>query len=88
MHAFRLEIEGRNDLENGSGLIELMNMLGESAALEREYAKSPEIVMKRFGLSREEKCALLSCDIDAIRDMTGHRIMSISNGTVKFYNPE
>lgn len=54
-----------------SKLLDLMRKLGSDAALNSEYEKNPEAVVRRFGLSEEESAALLAKDYDAIKRLTG-----------------
>lgn len=54
-----------------SKLLDLMKKLGSDAALEAEYGKDPEGVMRRAGLSDEEQRAMLDKDYDAIKRLTG-----------------
>ena len=54
-----------------SKLLELMRRLGSDAALALEYAKDPEAVLKRVGLSEEECTAMLQKDYAAIKRLTG-----------------
>jgi len=54
-----------------SKLLELMRRLGSDAALASEYEKDPEAVMKRAGLSDEERKAMLEKDYDTIKRLTG-----------------
>ncbi|MCK7502464.1 MAG: hypothetical protein MZW92_80965 [Comamonadaceae bacterium] len=54
-----------------SKLLDLMRKLGSDAALNSEYEKDPQAVIRRFGLSAEEGAALLAKDYDAIKRLTG-----------------
>lgn len=54
-----------------SKLLDLMRKLGSDAALEAEYRKDPEGVVRRAGLTDEERRALLELDFAAIKDLTG-----------------
>lgn len=54
-----------------SKLLDLMRKLGSDAALAAEYAKDPEAVLRRAGLSEEERKAMLEKDYPAIKRLTG-----------------
>ena len=54
-----------------SKLLDLMRKLGSDAALAAEYAKDPEAVLRRAGLSEEESKAMLEKDYPAIKRLTG-----------------
>jgi hypothetical protein len=54
-----------------SKLLELMRRLGSDAGLVAEYAKDPEGVMQRAGLTQEETQAMLDKDYDTIKRITG-----------------
>ena len=54
-----------------SKLLDLMRKLGSDAALAAEYAKDPEAVLRRAGLSEEERKAMLDKDYLAIKRLTG-----------------
>lgn len=54
-----------------SKLIGLMRRLGSDAALAEEYARDPETVLQRAGLTEEERLAMSDRDYDAIKRLTG-----------------
>ena len=54
-----------------SKLLKLMRRLGSDAALASEYEKDPDAVLRRAGLSDEERRAMLEKDYDAIKRLTG-----------------
>lgn len=54
-----------------SRLLHLMKQLGADAALASEYARDARAVIARFGLSDEERDALLNKDYEAIKRLTG-----------------
>ncbi|NZA26459.1 hypothetical protein H0E84_08675 [Luteimonas sp. SJ-92] len=54
-----------------SNLLDLMRKLGSDAALAAEYEKDPEAVVRRAGLSDEERKAMLGKDYPAIKRLTG-----------------
>ncbi len=54
-----------------SKLLELMRKLGSDAALAAEYQKDREGVLRRAGLSDEERRAMLASDYRAIKTLTG-----------------
>lgn len=54
-----------------SKLLDLMRKLGGDAALAAEYGKDPDAVMRRSGLSDEERKAMLEKDYPAIKRLTG-----------------
>ncbi|MCW5579873.1 MAG: hypothetical protein KIS72_00805 [Luteimonas sp.] len=54
-----------------SKLLDLMRKLGSDAALAAEYARDPAAVLRRSGLSDEERKALLDKDYEAIKRLTG-----------------
>lgn len=54
-----------------SKLLKLMRELGRDAALAAEYERDPEGVMRRSGLSEEERKALRDKDFEAIKRLTG-----------------
>lgn len=54
-----------------SNLLDLMRKLGSDAALAVEYGKDPDGVMRRAGLSDEERKAMAKKDYAAIRALTG-----------------
>lgn len=59
---------GGNDVSN---LLDLMRKLGSDAALAAEYDKDPDGVMRRAGLSDEERQAMAEKDYAAIKELTG-----------------
>ena len=54
-----------------SKLLELMKKLGSDAGLAKEYEKDPDAVMRRAGLSDEERKAMAESDYGAIKRLTG-----------------
>lgn len=54
-----------------SQLLDLMRKLGSDAALAAEFAKDEEAVLKRAGLTDEERKAMRNRDYDAIKRLTG-----------------
>lgn len=54
-----------------STLLELMRKLGSDAALAAEYGKDPDAVLRRAGLSEEERKAMIEKDYTAIKALTG-----------------
>lgn len=54
-----------------STLLELMRKLGSDAALAAEYGKDPDAVLRRAGLSEEERKAMIEKDYAAIKALTG-----------------
>lgn len=54
-----------------SKLLDLMRKLGSDAALAAEYEKDPEGVLRRAGLSDEERKAMLESDYAKIKSLTG-----------------
>lgn len=68
-------------------LLELMRKLGSDAALAAEYGDDPEGVMRRAGLSDEERRAMLEKDYEAIKALTGLADGQFaSNHVVKAYD--
>lgn len=61
-------------IDTGDGmskLLDLMRKLGSDAALAAEYAKDPDAVLQRAGLSDEERKAMLERDYAAVKRLTG-----------------
>lgn len=54
-----------------SKLLDLMKQLGRDAALADEYKRDPEAVIRRAGLSKEERDALVNKDYETIKRLTG-----------------
>ncbi len=54
-----------------SKLLDLMRKLGSDAALAAEYEKNPEMVLRRAGLSGDERKAMSAKDYVAIKKLTG-----------------
>lgn len=54
-----------------SNLLELMRNLGSDAALAAEYAQDPEAVIRRAGLTGEERRAMLDRDYGAVQRLSG-----------------
>lgn len=70
-----------------SRLLHLMKQLGADAALSAEYQRDPRAVIARFGLSDEERDALLNKDYAAIKRLTGLKDGQFAtNSTVKAYD--
>lgn len=70
-----------------SKLLDLMRKLGSDAALNSEYEKDPQAVITRWGLSAEERSALLAKDYDAIKRLTGLKDGQFAtNHTVRAYD--
>lgn len=69
-----------------SKLLELMRKLGSDAALAAEYDKDPGGVLRRAGLSDEERKAMVAKDYAAIRQLTGLQDGQFAtNHTIKAY---
>lgn len=62
---------GRTEGEDVSNLLDLMRKLGGDAALAAEYENDPEAVLRRAGLSDDERKAMLGKDYAAIKRLTG-----------------
>lgn len=70
-----------------SNLLRLMQQLGADAALSREYKQDAKAVISRFGLSDEERDALLNKDYEAIKRLTGLKDGQFAtNSTVSAYD--
>lgn len=70
-----------------SKLLSLMKQLGADAALAGEYHSDPKAVIARFGLSDEERDALLDKDYEAIKRLTGLKDGQFAtNSTVSAYD--
>ena len=70
-----------------SSLLRLMKQLGSDAALAREYHDNPKAVIDRFGLSDEERQALLQKDYAAIKRLTGLKDGQFAtNSTISAYD--
>lgn len=54
-----------------SNLLDLMRKLGSDAALAAEYEKDTDGVLRRAGLSEDERKAMAAKDYVAIRKLTG-----------------
>ncbi|MGJ4728201.1 hypothetical protein [Luteimonas sp. SDU101] len=54
-----------------SKLIGLMRRLGSDAALAEEYARDPDTVLQRAGLTEAERKAMSERDYGAIKRLTG-----------------
>ncbi len=54
-----------------SKLLSFMRQLGKDAGIVSEYDKDPDATMKRFGLSDEERKAMIDKDYEAIKRLTG-----------------
>lgn len=72
-----------------SKLLDLMRKLGSDAALAADYSKDPDAVLKRAGLSEEERKAMLESDYTAIKRLTGLEDGQFAtNHTIKAYESE
>jgi len=73
-----------------SKLLDLMKQLGRDAALADRYDKDPEGVMQEAGLNDEEKQALRTRDLPAIKRLTGlsETNMSITQSNVRAYDDD
>jgi hypothetical protein len=54
-----------------SKLLDLMRKLGSDAALAAEYEKNQDMVLRRAGLTEEERKAIAAKDYEAIKRLTG-----------------
>ncbi len=54
-----------------SELLDLMRKLGSNAALAAEYEKNADAVLRRAGLSDEERKAMATKDYATIKKLTG-----------------
>ncbi|MDH7452775.1 hypothetical protein QF205_06725 [Luteimonas composti] len=69
-----------------SKLIGLMRRLGSDAALAEEYARDPEAVLQRAGLTEEEHRAMAERDYAAVKRLTGLPDGKFAtNHTIKLY---
>lgn len=73
-----------------SKLLDLMKQLGRDAALADRYDKDPEGLMQEAGLNDEEKQALRTRDLPAIKRLTGlsETNMSITQSNVRAYDDD
>lgn len=66
-------------------LLEYMNTLDKDAAAREAHAKDPQTAMRDFGLTAEEKAAVMSGDKEKIADLVGVSADALpavhSNGT-------
>lgn len=70
-----------------SRLLDLMRRLGSDAALEAEYEKDPEGVLRRAGLSDQERRAMIAKDYASIKKLTGLEDGQFAtNHTIKAYD--
>jgi len=70
-----------------SKLLDLMKKLGSDARLAKEYDKDPDAVMRRAGLSDEERQAMSASDYEAIKRLTGLEDGQFAtNHTIKAYD--
>lgn len=70
-----------------SKLLDLMRKLGSDAALAAEYEKDPDGVLRRAGLSDDERKAMLEKDYAAIKELTGLTDGQFAtNHTIKAYD--
>jgi hypothetical protein len=69
-----------------SKLLGLMRRLGSDAALAEEYARDPDAVLRREGLSDEEHRAMAERDYAAVKRLTGLADGKFAtNHTIKTY---
>lgn len=54
-----------------SKLLDYLNTLDKDAAAREAHAKDPKAAMKKFGLTPEEKVAVMSGDKKKIADLVG-----------------
>jgi hypothetical protein len=54
-----------------SKLLDYLNTLDKDAAAREAHAKDPKAAMKKFGLTPEEKAAVMSGDKKKIADLVG-----------------
>jgi hypothetical protein len=54
-----------------SKLLDYLNTLDKDAAAREAHAKDPKAAMKKFGLTPEEKAAVMSGDKKKIADLAG-----------------
>ena len=70
-----------------SKLLDLMKKLGSDAALAAEYGKDPEAVLRRAGVTDEERRAMLESDYAAVGKLTGLADgQYATNHTIKAYD--
>jgi hypothetical protein len=70
-----------------SSLLRLMKALGADAALCIEYKNDAKGVISRYGLTDEERDALLKHDYDSIKRLTGLKDGQFAtNSTVRAYD--
>jgi hypothetical protein len=70
-----------------SKLLDLMRKLGSDAALATEYGEDPEAVLRRAGVSDEERRAMLESDYAAVGKLTGlAEGQYATNHTIKAYD--
>lgn len=70
-----------------SKLLDLMKRLGSDAKLAKEYDSNPDDVMRRAGLSDEERQAMAQSDYEAIKRLTGLEDGQFAtNHTIKAYD--
>lgn len=70
-----------------SKLLDLMRKLGGDAALAAEYDKDPDAVLRRAGVSDEERKAMLERDYAAVGKLTGLADgQYATNHTIKAYD--
>lgn len=65
-----------------SRLLELMKQLGRDSSLADEYRKDRENVIRRAGLTKEERDALMNKDYDAVKRLTGLQEGQFASNTV------
>lgn len=69
-----------------SKLLGLMRRLGSDAALAEAYARDPDAVLQREGLSDEEHRAMAERDYAAVKRLTGLEDGKFAtNHTIKLY---
>jgi len=70
-----------------SKLLDLMKKLGSDAKLAQEYDRDADAVMRRAGLSDDEREAMLRSDYEAIKRLTGLEDGQFAtNHTIKAYD--
>jgi hypothetical protein len=62
---------GESKGKDMSKLLDLMRKLGSDAALAAEYERNQDAVLRRAGLTEEERKAIAEKDYDAIKRLTG-----------------
>lgn len=67
-------------------LLELLRDIGKDARLQQEYEDSCEALMERYGLDDNEKQALLRCDLDRIKSLTGASDVRMTKTIIEVYD--